>query len=223
MVALDAVHPTSTMSIPVEVVRLTTPRTPPVQHGRDPKRALWKNSRLANGTALDVDPAEHGNEEERNQAAPLEAGRDQEKKEQGAIEDGEGSRVRSELARDLVQRVDQLLPLLGEVSLATHIALLKRDLSRSHDVLRDHPGESNYLSIITLVESAMARLKWKQYGKTQLETIRQTLDIGYRKVRVRFDDYEKARALFPEQGVDPTPRIDLESLKWEDIKDAEEE
>jgi hypothetical protein len=168
-----------------------------------------------------VDPAERGNEEERNQAAPLEVDGGRETKEPEAIEDGEGSRVRSELARDLVRRVDQLLPLLGDMSLATHIGLLKRDLSRCHDALRDHSGESSYLSIITLVESAMAQLKWKQYGKTQLETIRQALDIGYRQVRVRFDDYEKARALFSQQSVDPTPRIDLESLKWEDITDAE--
>jgi hypothetical protein len=170
-----------------------------------------------------VDPAERGNEEERNQAAPLEVDRGREKKEPEAIEGGEGSRVRSELARDLVQRVDQLLPLLGDVSLATHIGLLKRDLSRCHDALRNHSGESNYLSIVTLVESAMAQLKWKQYGTTQLDTIRQTLDIGYRQVRVNFGDYEKARALFSQQSVDPTPRIDLESLKWEDITDAEED
>src|SRR5207245_9263058 len=133
---------------------------------------------------------------ERNQATPFEVDRGREKKEPEEIEDGEGSRVRSELARDLVQRVDQLLPLVGDVSLATHIGLLKRDLSRCHDSLRDHPGESNYLSIVTLVESAMAQLKWKQYVKPQLETIRQVLDIGYHQVRVRFDDYQKARALF---------------------------
>jgi hypothetical protein len=223
MVALDAVHLTSTMSSPVEELQLTTPKTVPAKPRRDLKRVLWLRSRLGNGTVLDVDPAERGDEEERNQATPPEGDRRQGKKEPETIEDGEGSRVRSELARDLVQRVDQLLPLLGDVSLATHIGLLKRDLSRCHDALKDHPGESNYLSVVTLVESAMAQLKWKQYGKPQLETIRQALDIGYRQVRVNFGDYEKARRLFSQQRVDSTPRIDLESLKWEDITDAEEE
>ena len=202
---------------------MTTQRTLRDKPRRDAKRSLWHRSPLANGTVLDVDPAERGNEEERNQAAPFEVDRGREKKKPEAIEDGEGSRVRSELARDLVQRVDQLLRLLGDVSLATHIGLLKRDLSRCHDALRNHSGEGNYLSIVTLVESAMAQLKWKQYGKTQLETIRQALDIGYRHVRVNFGDYEKARARFSQQSVDSTPRIDLESLKSEDITDAEED
>lgn len=223
MVTLDLVQPAATMSSPMEIDHWTTPRTQPVKPRQDGKEASWYRSRLALQTGLDVDPAERGNEEERNQATPLEADRGQEAKKPEELEDGEGSRVRSELARDLVQRVDELLPLLGDVSLATHIGLLKRDLSQCHDALRDHPGESNYLSIVTLVESAMAELKWKQYGKPQLDTIRQALDIGYRQVRVHFDHYEKARTLFSQQSVHSTPRIDLESLKWEDIKDAEEE
>jgi hypothetical protein len=221
MVALDAVQPTSTISSSVEVERLTTPRTLPVKPRREAKGARWLRSRLAPQTGLDVDPAERGNEEERNHATPLEVDRGREKKELGAIEDGEAGRVRSERARDLVQRVDQLLPLLGDVSLATHIGLLKRDLSRCHDALKDYPGESNYLSIVTLIESAMTQLRWKQYTRPQLEAIRQALDIGYRQVRVRFEDYEKARNHFSQSSVDTTPRIDLESLKWEDIADEE--
>ena len=223
MVALDAVQPTSTMSSPVEVAQWTTPRTQAVRPRRDGKGASRFRSRSAQQTGLDVDPAERGNEEERNQATPLEVDQGREGKKPEEIGDGEGSRVRSELARDLVQRVNQLLPLLGDVSLATHIGLLKRDLSRCHDTLKPHTSESAFLSIVTLIESAMAQLKWKQYGKPQLETIRQALEIGYRQVRVRFDDYEKARTLFSQQSVDPTPQIDLESLKLEDIKDAEEE
>jgi hypothetical protein len=170
-----------------------------------------------------VDPAERGDAEEHNEAAPFKVNRRRETIALQELEDGEGSRVRSELARDLVQRVDQLLPLLGDVSLATHIGLLKCDLSRCHEILKAHPGESDYLSIVTLVESAMAQRKWKQYGKPQMEAIRKALEIGYRQVQVRFEDYEKARTLFSQERVDPTPRIDLETLSWEDIADAEEE
>ena len=139
------------------------------------------------------------------------------------LEDAEGGRVRSELARDLIQRVNQLLPLVGDVALATHVGLLRRDLSRGHDLLKDHPGENNFLSIVTLVESTMAQLKWKQYTHSQLEAIRQVLDMGYRQVRVGFNDYETARNLFSQKSVDATPRIDLDSLSLEDLTDDEEE
>lgn len=137
--------------------------------------------------------------------------------------DGDAVRVRSELARDLIQRVHESLPLVGDVSLATHVNLLKRELSRCHDALKNHSSERAYLSIITLVESAMAQLKWKQYTRPQLEAICQALEIGYRQVRIDFADYEYARSLFSQQNVDATPRIDLGAVKWEDITDDDEE
>lgn len=221
MVAIDAVRPNSTITVAVDSNLLTNPRTLPV---KSRQKTLYpdKLRRQAGQTGLDVDPAEQGDEEERNQAGPLEVNQERVTKKQDRIENSEGGRLRSEQARDLVQRVNQLLPLLGDMSLATHIGLLKRDLSRCHDALKDYPGESNYLSLVTLVESAMAQLKWKQYTRQQVEAIRQALDIGYRQVRVRFEDYDKFRTLFAQKNVDATPRIDLESLKWEDIADEEE-
>jgi hypothetical protein len=221
MVALDAVRPNLTMTVAVDADQLTSPRTPPVKPHRKGAAPAWHRRRSTPQTGLDVDPAERGDEEEQNQASTPEADQGRTAKEQERIEDGEGGRVRSEQARGLVQRVDQLLPLIGDVSLATHITLLKRDLSRCHDALNDHPGETNYLSIVTLVESAMTQLKWRQYTRPQLEAIRQVLDIGYQQVWVRFEDYEKARTLLSRSKVDVTPRIDLESLKWEDIADEE--
>jgi hypothetical protein len=217
MVSIDAIRPNSTMTVAVDADLLTSPRTLPVKPRQKPASPAWVR-RPTVPTGLDVDPAERGDEEEQNQAGPLEGNQERVAKEQDRIEDGEGGRVRSEQARDLVQRVNQLLPLVGDVSLAAHIGLLKRDLSRCHDALKDYASsESNYLSIVTLVESAMAQLKWKQYTRPQIEAIRQALDIGYRQVRVRFEDYEKFRTLFAQKNVDTTPRMDLESLKWEDI------
>lgn len=210
------------MSGPTRGFQVTTARPLAATPRRAESLFARHRPRLTSGTVLDVGPAERGDEEERNQAAPLDIDQGQERKKLRAIEDGEGSRVRSELARDLVQRLDQLLPLVGDVSLATYIGLLKRDLSRCHDALGNHPGESNYLSVVTLVESAMSQLKWKQYGEKQLMTIRQALEVGYRQVRVDFGDYEKVCAQFSRQNVDPTPRIDLESLTREDLACEEE-
>jgi hypothetical protein len=107
--------------------------------------------------------------------------------------------------------------MIGDVSLATHLQLLKRDLSQCHDMLRNHPSENNFLSIVTLVESAMAQLKWKQYDRACLQAIRGAFEIGYQQVTVGFEDYEKARGLFVREHVDAAPRIDLASLSWDDV------
>lgn len=208
----------ATITNPVEVGQATTPRTPRL--GIRGEAGL--HAKGIYQTCLDVDAAERGDEDERDHATSLDGNRRPERSEVQDVTDGEGGRIRSELARDLVQRIDELVPLLGDVSLATHIGLLKRDLSRCHEILKAHPGEGDYLSIVTLVESALARMKWKQYCKLQLETIRQVLEVGYRQVRVRFEDYENARAQLSRQHVDSTPRIDLESLSWEEVADAEE-
>jgi hypothetical protein len=219
--AIDADKPTSTMSVPLDMGQLTSPRTSPATPRREKGFLPERRTPSAPRTGLDVDPSERGDEGVRNQANTPDGNRGRVEEARDCTDDEEGGRVRSELARDLIRRVDQLLPLVGDVSLATHIGLLKRDLSRCHDALKDHPGESNYLSIVTLVESAMAQLKWKQYTPPQLDAFRKALDIGYRQVRVRFEDYEKARGLLARNNVDATPRIDLASLKWEDVADEE--
>ena len=221
MVALDAVRPNATMTVAVDADLLTSPSDPsakPRRRGCDPGVApppINPSDRTRRGPRR---RGRGGTESGWHIRSKPRAGGE---KEQEQIEDGEGSRVRSEQARDLIERVDKLLPFVGDVSLATHIGLLKRDLSRCHCSSQGPPWENNYLSIVTLIESAMAQLKWKQYTRSQLEAIRNALDIGYQKVRVRFEDYEKARTLFGRNNVDATPRIDLESLKWEDISDEE--
>jgi hypothetical protein len=68
--------------------------------------------------------------------------------------------TRADLARRLLARVERLAALLGTVPLATEIQLLKRDLSRGHDLLRP-AGETNFLSVVCLVEGALASLTWK--------------------------------------------------------------
>lgn len=222
MVTLEPVHQsTAASSTSADSLDLTTLRMLPSKPRKEQSTAL--RLRSEEQTRLEVSPSERGNEDERNKANSIEADEKRNGKEPQRMEDGEGSRIRSELARDLIHRVNQLLPLVGDVALATHVGLLKRDLSRGHDLLKDHPGERNFLSIVTLVESALAQLKWKQYTNSQLETIRQVLDMGYRQVRVNFNDYETARNLFSRKSVDATPRIDLDSLTLKDLTDDEEE
>lgn len=222
MAALAAMYEaTATISIPVESEFLTSHRTP-TNRKQQPVRLRRGREMPRYDTGPEVDPHERGDEEECNRAEGKAADQTSTASEEAVSSDGEAVRVRSEIARDLIHRVDELVPLVGDVALATNVQLLKRDLSRCHDLLRGHPRESDFLSIVTLVESSLAQLKWKQYTRPQLETIRQVFDIGYRQVQVGFEEYEKARTLFCSKHVEATPRIDLESLKWEDIKDEEE-
>jgi hypothetical protein len=134
----------------------------------------------------------------------------------------EGSRLRSETARGLVQRVEQLLPLVGDVSLATHLALLLRDLARCYKLLNDHPSETNFLSIVALVEMALTGPKLRRFDRAYLEAIRQALEIGCRESRVRAEDVESVREQFRQKQIDTVPRIDLASLKPEDLTDDDE-
>lgn len=142
---------------------------------------------------------------------------------EAAFVNGETVRLRSEVARDIRNRVNDLIPLVGDIAFATHLQLLKRDLSRCHDLLGSHPSEGSFLSIVTLIESAMSQLKWKEYTSEQLELIRSAADVGYRQTHVNFDDYDAIRRQFSERGIDAMPRIDLNSLSLEELTDGDEE
>src|SRR4051812_15506173 len=113
-----------------------------------------------------------------------------------ALDSPEAARLRIETAHALVKRVEQLFPLVGDVSLATHLALLLRDLARCYKLLRDHPSETNFLSIVALVEMALIGSKLRRFDRVYLEAIRQALQIGCRKTRVRTDDVEAVREQF---------------------------
>jgi hypothetical protein len=169
-----------------------------------------------------VEDAELGDEEERDweeYSRPTH----QENHQAAADETGEASRKRSELARDLLSRLKDLATLLGKVSLAANLELLKKDLARCHKELQAHASETNFLSIVTLVESAMTNLKWKQYSEAELDLFRKAFNVGYRKAHVRFQDYDEIRKQFSREQVRTLPQMDLASLKPEDLENDEEE
>jgi hypothetical protein len=174
------------------------------------------------GTAPYVEPDERGNEKLYDEAEYT-GGVQRAQVEETSGNAGEAARVRSELARELLHRVERLVPLVGDVSLPVNIQLLKRDLSHCHDALRAHPSESDFLSIITLVESAMTQTRWKEYSRSQFERIRSAVEVGYRQSHVEYADYERIRRDFAEGDIDTHPRINLDSLSLEDITDAEDD
>jgi hypothetical protein len=130
--------------------------------------------------------------------------------------------TRNDLARQLLARVERLPPLLGTVPLATEVQLLKRDLSRGHDVLRAS-GETSFLSVVTLVESALACLTWKQYDHQVIDALRQAFAGGTQAGPYAFPDYDAVRRFFAERDIATVPAIDLNSLQPEDLGDGEED
>jgi hypothetical protein len=195
-----------------------TPSEQPTREAQFTRQARQQRRR----TAPDVQPDERGSEKLHDDAGYV--GRVQPTQPQGTLSGaGDAARVRSELARDLLHRVAQLAALVGDVSLPASIQLFKRDLSRCHAALRGYPSESDFLSIITLVESALTQMRWKEYSRTQFERIRSAIEVGYRQSRVEYADYERIRRGFAEGGIDTHPRINLESLTPEEMADAEDD
>ena len=72
--------------------------------------------------------------------------------------------ARIALAQRLLEQLEHLPPKLDDVGLAIELQLLKRELARGHAVLRAAPDENAYLSVVTLVEAALACLTWKEYS-----------------------------------------------------------
>jgi hypothetical protein len=200
---------------------LTTPRTlAPEAHPGEFRRRFERWGQQA--TIPEVEPEERGKEDLQDQARFSTAEVEAVGRADAYDQDGESARLRSELARDVLDRMERIIPLVGDVALPTNIELLKRDLSRCHDQLRNRPAESGFLSIVTLMESALTQRKWREFTREQFQRMRSAIEVGYLQSRVTFDDYERVRREVADDDIDATPRISLESLNSDDVQDDEE-
>jgi hypothetical protein len=127
--------------------------------------------------------------------------------------------TRADLARQLLARVDRLAARLGDVSLAAEIQLLKRELVRGHSILSARPEDNNYLSVVTLVEGALASRTWKGYTPGLLDALRRAFAEGAGEGEFTFEAYDAIRRDFGASGIPTGPTIDLASPAAE----AEEE
>jgi hypothetical protein len=128
--------------------------------------------------------------------------------------------TRADLARQLLARVDRLAPRLGDVSIAAEVQLLKRDLVRGHAVLSVRPEDNNFLSIVTLVEAALASLIWKGYTPAVLEALRHAFSSGLHEGEVTFEEYDAIRRHFKASAIPNAPTIDLTSPGLEEDEDG---
>lgn len=127
-----------------------------------------------------------------------------------------GSRVRSELCRAVLARLRRLAAVIGENSAAGHLELLKRELSHCHDALLHRESENNFLSIVTLVEGALASQRWNKITSVDIELFRSIIEIGYEKVSVEHDDYLHAVESLRNQKIRFVPEIDLAAFDEDD-------
>ncbi len=127
---------------------------------------------------------------------------------------------RADLARQLLARVDRLAPRLSNVSLAAEVQLLRRELARSHPVLSARPEDNNFVSVVTLVEAALASLTWKGYTPAVLDALRKAFSAGLREGEFTFEEYEAIRRHFQASGIFTGPTTDLSSPDLEEDEDG---
>jgi hypothetical protein len=104
--------------------------------------------------------------------------------------------------------VDRLTSRLGDVSLAAEIQLLKRDLCLGHAILSARPEDNDYLSVVTLVEGALASLTWKGYTPGFLNVLRRAFAAGADEGEFTFEAYDAIRRDFKASGISTGPTID---------------
>jgi hypothetical protein len=130
------------------------------------------------------------------------------------------SATRGELSRQFLGRVDRLASRLNTISLAAEIQLLKRDLARSHPILSARPEDNNFLSVVTLVEAALASLTWKGYTLGVLDALRQAFSAGLHAGECTFEEYDAIRRHFKASGIPTGPTIELSSPDLEEDVDG---
>jgi hypothetical protein len=129
------------------------------------------------------------------------------------------ARSRTELARQLLARVDRIESRLGDISLATEVQLLKREMARGHPVLSRRAEDNNFLSVITLVEGTLANLTWKDYTPKVLDSLRRAFSAGSREGEFSLEEHDAIRRHFRQSAYPTGPRIGLTSPELEEDED----
>lgn len=116
---------------------------------------------------------------------------------------------RRELADRLSRLVKRVVDSRGKVRMAADIEVLKHELSRCHEVLGGSRSESNFLSIVTLVEACLASMDWKNASKEQLAEILKALSTGRSDAYVTFEDFDHVSRVFRTSGLRTMPSFDV--------------
>lgn len=130
----------------------------------------------------------------------------------------EYTRLRSQAASRIVSATQRLTAALGTVKAAAQLQVLKRSLFECHDLVSDSNLDSSFLSIVTLIEGAIADAKWKSLNAAQLKSIVRAINPGLNQALVPYQDYLGAVREFRSHSIHSGPTFELDLT----IADADE-
>lgn len=155
-------------------------------------------------TVAQVFRRERGNSEARDQF------RSPEGTNSNADDVAAATATRKKVAEKLSAALGRLLASYGTLKASVALELLKRELSRSHDVLRSLPSEADFLSLVVLAEMVLGGKPCKQLTREELTALRSTLAIGTTEPRVTFNHYNRAFRRFNASGGAVGPVFEFE-------------
>jgi hypothetical protein len=111
---------------------------------------------------------------------------------------------RKDLAQAILTALGRLVRDLDTPGKATNLALLKRELSKAHQ-LADWQSEAAYRSIVTLAENALAAVPWTEIDGRLLNLLQERLKVGLEDRPVTTEDYlQTSRILGENTPLGPT-------------------
>jgi hypothetical protein len=117
---------------------------------------------------------------------------------------------RRKVAAEAVSRaITRLSSHCGQARAAADLQLLKRELSRCHDILGTFPSESDFLSIVVLVEAELGKKPWSALTRDELQFLKRAVDVGAHQDRVTFDDYMRHLRTLNASGFSTGPVIEF--------------
>jgi hypothetical protein len=117
---------------------------------------------------------------------------------------------RQKIAKEISDATKRAVASHGTVRFASSLQLLRRALSKCHDVLRDRKSESDYLSIVVLAEKALSQEKWREISKDTLQQLKTALVHGETAPRVTYDDFNRVFRLLNATGSFSGPALDFD-------------
>jgi hypothetical protein len=129
--------------------------------------------------------------------------------------------ARKAIAREIGDAAKRAVSSHGSVKLTTALQLLRRSLSRAHDVIGNCKSEADFLSIVVLAETAINGKKWSELSKDVLQKIKAVAEGGEKQERVTYDDFNQVFRLLNASGLVSGPVLDFDEPDENDVESQE--
>jgi hypothetical protein len=127
---------------------------------------------------------------------------------------------RQSLARRLVDCLDRLRSTSQKSKRLVESAVIKRILALCHTELRESPSEVDFLSFVTLFESAIEETTWIKLESYQLREIHKLLIQAANENRLDYNYYTTAIRVFRGNLIKSLPSFEID---FDEDEDGEEE